>query len=32
LQTPTFHHRVVTMFFPVLDPRIAAQKHSFLAE
>src|ERR1019366_8523457 len=28
LQTPTFHHRVIAVFLPVLDPRIAAQKHS----
>src|SRR5208337_262197 len=30
LQTPTFHHRVVAVLLPVLDPRIAAQKHSQL--
>src|ERR1019366_8193352 len=30
LQTPTFHHRVIAVFLPVLDPRIAAQKHSQL--
>src|SRR5882672_6371943 len=30
LQTPTFHHRVITVFLSVLDPRIAAQKHSQL--
>src|SRR5205807_33912 len=30
LQTPAFHHRVVAVFLPVLDPPIAAQKHSQL--
>src|SRR5207248_8835166 len=30
LQTSAFHHRVVAVFLPVLDPRIAAQKHSQL--
>jgi hypothetical protein len=30
LQTPTFHHRVVAVFLAVLDPPIAAQKHSQL--
>src|ERR1019366_3491658 len=28
LQTPTFHYRVVAVFLPILDPRIAAQKHA----
>src|SRR2546426_7855005 len=30
LQTPTLHHRVIAVFLPILDPRIAAQKHSQL--
>ena len=26
-QTPTLHHRVVTVFLPILLPPVAAQKH-----
>ncbi len=26
-QTPAFHHRVVAMFLPILDPLVAPQKH-----